>query len=50
MKTDKVGVLVIDDTGIHISSDERFFSSRRSVHRQEPDYGHFAISIALERE
>jgi YfiH family protein len=50
MRLENAGVLVIDDTGIDTYSDERFFSYRRSVHRQEPDYGRHVHSIALERE
>ena len=49
MRLENAGVLVIDDTGIDTSSDERFFSYRRSVHRKEPDYGRHVHAIALER-
>ena len=31
-------------------SDERFYSYRRSVHRNEPDYGRHVHAIALARE
>jgi hypothetical protein len=50
MRLEGAGVLVIDDTGIDTYSDERFYSYRRSVHRQEPDYGRHVHAIALERE
>ena len=50
MRLENSGVLVIDDTGIDTYSDERFYSYRRSVHRNEPDYGRHVHSIALERE
>jgi polyphenol oxidase len=43
------GVLMIDDVGVDTYSDERFFSYRRSVHRQEPDYGRHVHAIVLER-
>src|SRR5665213_621642 len=33
------GILVIDDIGADTYADENFFSYRRSVHRNEPDYG-----------
>ena len=42
------GVLVIDDVGLDTYSDERFFSYRRSVHRQEADYGRHVHAIVLE--
>jgi len=41
-------VLMIDDIGVDTYSDERFYSYRRSVHRQEPDYGRHVHTIALE--
>jgi YfiH family protein len=42
------GVLMIDDLGLDTYSDERFFSYRRSVHRNEADYGRHVHAIALE--
>ncbi len=50
MRLENAGVLMIDDTGLDTYSDERFFSYRRSVHRNEPDYGRHVHSIALERQ
>ena len=49
-RLENAGVLMIDDTGIDTYSDERFYSYRRSVHRQEPDYGRHIHSIALVSE
>jgi polyphenol oxidase len=49
MRLENAGVLVIDDTGIDTYSDQRFYSYRRSVHRNEPDYGRHVHCIALER-
>jgi len=48
MRLERAGVLVIDDTGVDTYSDERFYSYRRSVHRQETDYGRHVHAIALE--
>jgi len=48
MRLENAGVLMIDDLGVDTYSDERFFSYRRSVHRQEPDYGRHVHAIALE--
>jgi hypothetical protein len=48
MRLENAGVLMIDDTGIDTYSDQRFFSYRRSVHRDEPDYGRHVHAIALE--
>ena len=48
MRLENAGVLMIDDTGLDTYSDERFFSYRRSVHRQEPDYGRHVHAIVLE--
>lgn len=48
MRLENSGISVIDDSGIDTYSDERFYSYRRSVHRQEPDYGRHVHSIALE--
>ncbi len=50
MRLENAGVLMIDDTGVDTYSDERFYSYRRSVHRNEPDYGRHVHAIALERE
>ena len=47
-RLENAGVLVIDDIGIDTYSDERFFSYRRSVHRNEPDYGRHVHAIVLE--
>jgi YfiH family protein len=48
MRLENAGVLMIDDIGVDTYSDERFYSYRRSVHRQEPDYGRHVHAIALE--
>jgi len=48
MRLENAGVLMIDDIGIDTYSDERFYSYRRSVHRNEPDYGRHVHAIALE--
>jgi len=50
MRLENAGVLMIDDIGVDTYSDERFFSYRRSVHRNEPDYGRHVHAIALARE
>jgi hypothetical protein len=50
MRLENAGVLMIDDIGLDTYSDDRFFSYRRSVHRQEPDYGRHVHAIALSRE
>jgi YfiH family protein len=50
MRLENAGVLMIDDIGVDTYSDPRFFSYRRSVHRNEPDYGRHVHCIALERE
>jgi polyphenol oxidase len=49
MRLENAGVLMIDDIGVDTYSDERFYSYRRSVHRNEPDYGRHVHAIALER-
>lgn len=42
------GVVQVDDLGLCTYADPaRFFSYRRSVHRQEPDYGRHIHAIAL---
>ncbi len=48
MRLENAGVLMIDDLGVDTYSDERFYSYRRSVHRQEPDYGRHVHAIVLE--
>jgi purine-nucleoside/S-methyl-5'-thioadenosine phosphorylase / adenosine deaminase len=48
MRLEKAGVLIVDDLGLDTYADERFFSYRRSVHRQEPDYGRHVHAIVLE--
>jgi YfiH family protein len=48
MRLEAAGILMIDDLGLDTYADERFFSYRRSVHRQEPDYGRHIHAIALE--
>jgi YfiH family protein len=50
MRLENAGVLMIDDIGVDTYSDPRCFSYRRSVHRNEPDYGRHVHAIALERE
>jgi hypothetical protein len=47
-RLENAGVLFVDDTGIDTYSDQRFFSYRRSVHRQEADYGRHVHAIVLE--
>ena len=44
----KYSVMFIDDIGVDTYSDRRFYSYRRSVHRNEPDYGRHVDAIALE--
>ncbi|GLH82227.1 laccase domain protein [Bradyrhizobium sp. SSBR45G] len=48
MRLENAGVLLIDDLGLDTYADERFFSYRRSVHRQEPDYGRHVHAIMLQ--
>ncbi|MGJ5178669.1 peptidoglycan editing factor PgeF [Bradyrhizobium oligotrophicum] len=48
MRLERAGVLLIDDLGLDTYADARFFSYRRSVHRQEPDYGRHVHAIMLE--
>ncbi len=48
MRLEHAGILMIDDLGLDTYADERFFSYRRSVHRNEPDYGRHVHAIALE--
>jgi polyphenol oxidase len=47
-RLEAAGVLMIDDLALDTYSDERFFSYRRSVHRNEPDYGRHVHAIVLE--
>ena len=48
MRLENAGVLMIDDIGLDTYSDDRLYSYRRSVHRNEPDYGRHVHAIALE--
>jgi copper oxidase (laccase) domain-containing protein len=48
LRLENAGILMIDDLGVDTYSDERFFSYRRSVHRNEPDYGRHVHAIALD--
>jgi polyphenol oxidase len=50
MRLENAGVLMIDDIGVDTYSDDRCYSYRRSVHRNEADYGRHVHAIALERE
>jgi polyphenol oxidase len=50
MRLENAGVLMIDDIGVDTYADDRFYSYRRSVHRNETDYGRHVHAIALERE
>jgi copper oxidase (laccase) domain-containing protein len=50
MRLENAGVLMIDDIGIDTYSDDRCYSYRRSVHRNEADYGRHVHAIALEPE
>jgi len=48
MRLQAAGVGTIDDLGLDTYSDDaRFFSFRRSTHRNEPDYGRLIAAIAL---
>ena len=47
-RLERAGVGTIDDTGIDTYPDERFYSYRRTTHRQEPDYGRHVHGIVLE--
>ena len=47
-RLENAGVLMIDDVGVDTYSDPRFYSYRRSVHRNEPDYGRHVHAIVLE--
>ncbi len=46
-RLENAGVLMIDDIGIDTYADERFYSYRRSVHRNDGDYGRHIHAIAL---
>jgi YfiH family protein len=48
MRLQRAGIAIIDDTGIDTYPDEQLFSYRRSVHRNEPDYGRQIHAIVLE--
>ena len=48
MRLENAGVLMIDDIGVDTYADERCYSYRRSVHRNEPDYGRLVHAIALD--
>ena len=48
MRLENAGILMIDDLDIDTYSDERCYSYRRSVHRNEPDYGRHVHAIILE--
>ena len=48
MRLENAGVLMIDDVGVDTYSDPRCYSYRRSVHRNEPDYGRHVHAIVLE--
>lgn len=50
MRLENAGVLMIDDIGVDTYSDPRFYSYRRSVHQNEPDYGRHVHAIALTSE
>ncbi len=47
-RLENAGVLMIDDIGIDTYADERFYSYRRSVHRNDGDYGRHVHAIVLE--
>ena len=47
-RLEAAGVLMIDDLGLDTYSDQRFFSYRRSVHRNDVDYGRHVHAIVLE--
>lgn len=49
MRLERAGIASIDDTGIDTYPDNNLFSYRRSVHRNEPDYGRQIHAIVLER-
>jgi polyphenol oxidase len=47
-RLERAGILMVDDVDVCTYTDERMFSYRRSVHRQEPDYGRNIHAIVLE--
>lgn len=47
-RLERAGVLMIDDVDVCTYADERMFSYRRSVHREEADYGRNIHAIVLE--
>ncbi|BAT59228.1 laccase domain protein YfiH [Variibacter gotjawalensis] len=48
MRLKRAGIAQVEDTGLCTYAEpERFFSYRRSTHRQEPDYGRHINAIAL---
>lgn len=47
-RLERAGIAAIDDVDICTYADPRFFSYRRSVHRNEPDYGRNIHAIVLE--
>ena len=47
-RLENAGILMIDDLDIDTYSDARCYSYRRSVHRNEPDYGRHVHAIILE--
>jgi polyphenol oxidase len=48
MRLENAGILMIDDLDVDTYADERFYSYRRSVHHNEPDYGRHVHAIILE--
>uniref|UniRef100_E6VQM0 Purine nucleoside phosphorylase n=1 Tax=Rhodopseudomonas palustris (strain DX-1) TaxID=652103 RepID=E6VQM0_RHOPX len=48
MRLETAGIGAIDDLGIDTYPDERFFSYRRTTHRNEPDYGRHVHAIVLD--
>jgi polyphenol oxidase len=48
LRLENAGILMIDDLDVDTYADERFYSYRRSVHRNEPDYGRHVHAIILE--
>ncbi len=48
MRLERAGVLLIDDPDICTYEDDRFFSYRRSVHLDEPDYGRHVHALVLD--
>jgi YfiH family protein len=48
-RLENAGLSTIDDIGIDTYSDDRFYSYRRTTHRNEPDYGRHVHAIALDR-